>query len=43
MVPVSIEGQNLKKIKIMPRELGPHKISLFLAGHNIPGMTIEHC
>lgn len=36
-LPVTHEGSNYKKIRIVPSELGAHRVDLLLAGDHIPG------
>lgn len=39
-LPVTYDGQAYKKIRIVPIELGAHRISLLLAGQQVNGMPI---
>jgi len=39
-LPVTYEGQAFKKIRIVPIELGQHRVSFLLAGQQINGMPI---
>lgn len=36
-LPVTFEGTNHKKIRIVPNELGPHRVEMFLGNEHIPG------
>ena len=40
-LPVNVEGQNLKKIKFVTKESGIHRISMLLAGSNLPNTPIS--
>jgi hypothetical protein len=36
-LPVSCEGQSHKRIRVVPNELGAHRISMQLAGEHLTG------
>jgi filamin len=36
-LPVTYEGSNYKKIRIVPNELGAHRVDMLVAGDHIPG------